>query len=168
VVKLTPNDPSALQFLGYAQMAAGDIDGALTTFTALTETKAISPAVLSDAYVEMGTCDWAQQRDDQAAEAFSRSLTSNPHQGQASLGIGIYDAAKGKREEARAAFQNAARDLQPGPRRAQAFSCLGRLAEDGNDTAAALAAYKQALALNPDNAWAKRAVSRLQAKPKRS
>ena len=161
VLVLAPNSVSDRLYLGYAQMAAGTLDDAVATFLAVTSVKGVTPADTSSAYLEIGSCDLALQRDDQASEAFARSLAADAHQGMASLGLGTYDAAKGKTAEARIAFTNAARDLPRPQDRAKAYACLGRLDEEAKKPTVALGEYRQALALDARNSWARKALARL-------
>ena len=163
VLALAPDDTAASAYVGYSQMAMGDLTGGKATFLKLTERSGLSPAVVSDAYLQIGNCAWASNDLDGAAEAFSRSIGADSRQGMASLGLGTFAAGKGRVGQAHDFFADAARDLPPGVDRAQTFACLGRLAEQTKNHADALADYGHAVALDPRNAWALRGLSRLKA-----
>jgi tetratricopeptide (TPR) repeat protein len=161
VVKMAPTATSDRFLLAYSQMAVGTLDDAVATLLSITAQKGLASKDVGEAYLQIGNCHWKLGHDDLAIEAFTRCLAATPHQGKASLALGTYDAGKGKREAARTHFADAVRDLPPGRDRAQAYACLGRLAEEAKDGKAAAEAYRQALALDPANSWAKRGAERL-------
>ena len=158
VASLAPNDPAPLFYLGYTQMAIGDLDAALATFNKILARPDLPPAETSEAHLQVGNCLWAKRQDDAAAAAFTKSLGAESKKGLASLALGTYAAVKGRPDQAHDFFADAARDLPPGPDRAQAWACLGRLAQERKDTGTALKAYKQALTYDKNNTWAKQSL----------
>jgi len=158
---LAPGDAAPRLYEGLAQMGAGHLDAAADALTRVTQLKGVPTHTLGIAYAQIGRCRFQQHRDDAAKAAFLQSLAVDPHQGQASLGLGAYAALAGDIRGARKRFTIAAQDLPPGRQRALAFASLGRLEENVLDRRAALAAYRRALTENPDSTVAREALARL-------
>jgi len=161
VVGMAPTSTPDKFYLAYAQMAVGNLEDAGKTLLEITEQKGLSAKDLGEAYFQIGNCDWALGHDEQAVESFSRCLNASPHEGHAELALGVYYAGKSKRDVARQQFTVAAQDLPVGRDRAQAYACLGRLAEESKDGKTALAEYRQALAMDSTNGQAKRGLARM-------
>ena len=161
VHQLRPRDPLPLLYLGWTQMAIGTLPDAIDTFQKVTALPTLTPAQKSDAFLALGDCQYALHHDEQAAEAYARSLGADSKQGMASLALGTFAAGKGRAAQARSFFTDATHDLT-GPReKARAWTCLGLLSEQEKNLKAAAAAYQKALALDPENGYAKKALTRL-------
>ncbi|MGC4047450.1 MAG: hypothetical protein QM758_26950 [Armatimonas sp.] len=93
-----------------------------------------------------------------AAEDYTVALKAPETQGEAALALGTIVIVNGDRTEAKKLFALASEKLPAGPSRARAYSSLGRMAEEGNDSKVARGWYKKALKDDPENGWAKQSL----------
>lgn len=159
--RLAPQNTTPLLFLGYTQMAVGALNEAQKTFGSVIVLPNVSPKDAAEANLQIGNCLWAQNKNKDAAAYFEKTLRVNPREGRASLALGTWAASQNKPDVAKTYFNTAARDLPTPHTRAQAYACLGRLAEDAKNLVDARAAYRKAVALDNDNEWAKKSLTRL-------
>lgn len=159
--RMLPQDPKPLLYLGYTQMAVGALDSGLKSFEQVLALKGVSRDTLSEAYLQIGNCRGARGETEQAIESFTKSLGNNPKQGLASLALGGWAAQNRRYNQAKDFLNDAVRDLPDGRHRAQAYAALGKIAESEKDAKAAVAFYKKALVIDPENTWAGEAAERL-------
>ncbi len=161
VTRLRPKDWAAYRYLAYARMGGGELDPAIADWENLARQTGVPPAEAGQAFLEIGNIYLAQTKDEKAADAFRRSLAVDKRQGQASLALGAWSASRKRFAEARGYFERAVQTLPPGRKQARAWAALGQLAEDQNDKAGALKAYRKALSQDQNNAGAEDALKRL-------
>lgn len=159
--RLSPKNPTPLLFLGYTQMAVGALEPARATFERVTQVAGVSRSVISEARYQQGVTLAAQGKDADAVKAYTQSIGHNTHNGLASLALGGWAAQNKRWNQARSFFNDAAKDLPSGAKRAQAFAALGRLAEDAKDKKSAIVAYKKALKDDEDARFAREGLARL-------
>ena len=159
--QLAPRDPAPLLYLGYTQMSVGALSEAQKTFADVIKLPGAKPEIKAEANLQIGNCLWALQQGKEAVAYFEKALQLNPKEGHAALALGTWEAAQQKPAEAKAYFEKAVADLPTKRGRAQAYACLGRLAEDAKNPTDARAAYQKAAQLDSDNEWATKALARL-------
>lgn len=148
------DDGQAWLYLGYARMGVGEPERAIEALEKAAASN-LPPRQRAAARAEVGTVYYqALRQDDKAVPAFREALKLDPTEGTAALALGTLAAQK-KDPEARKLFETAAKSLSAGADRASVYACLGRLAEEAKDRAAARDYYKKAVADDKDNAWAK-------------
>jgi len=117
---------------------------------------------LAQTYANLGAAQRALGEDDAARNSFDRSLSLNPNQFNAWLGLGLLARSQGKLDEA---ISDLSRSLQAQPT-AQAYFELGRSLAQNGRVQEALTAYEQALKISPDFAEAQQAADALRQQTK--
>lgn len=114
--------------------------------------------VSGDEWYDVG-CDLeASSMDEQARDAYERSLSANPEHADAHVNLGRLDAVEGHLEAAEKHYRAA---LAEAPDHALAWFDLGVLYEDTNRPQDAVDAYKAAIATDPKLADAHYNLARL-------
>lgn len=146
---LSPNDADVWKFYGFASMGQENID---TAISALETSLRLKPS--ADAACELGNLYFQSKHDNKKAlPNFVLSLKLKPS-ADAYIGRGSLAAEAGDRGTAEKSFTAALALLNPGPRRATVYACLGRLADEQKKSTDAISWYKKALADDPQNQWA--------------
>lgn len=146
-----PNSPTALEYLGHAQLTSGRPAEAIATLSRALELKPDR----TDTRTNLGSALLAAERPGEAAEQLEFVVRLQPGNALASMLLGDALARQGRFPEAVAALERAAA-LDPGVARAHgllgsAYAAMGRTDE-------AIAQFAQAARLEPDNAMYSRAL----------
>jgi protein O-mannosyl-transferase len=142
--KINPRDPLSRGNLGTYAQSHGHMEEAVAEYQsaiALTSDRGL----LAQTYANLGAAQRATGNDAQARDSFTQSLRSNPDQFNAWLGLGLLAQKDGKLDEAILDLSRSV-GLQP---TADGYLHLGRALAQANRRAEALAAYEQALKINP-------------------
>jgi protein O-mannosyl-transferase len=151
-----PDDPMSHANIGAYLQQHGHLPEAIDqyeTVVRLTDSPHLSAVVeanLGSAYLQ--SADYAK-----AQASFSRAMQFDPGVPTIWMGMGKLALARGALDDAIQDFSRAV-ELQPS---AQGYLSLGRALAQANRRPEALAAYQQALQLDPDSAEAQRAVDSL-------
>lgn len=156
IVKDYPDDALAWILLGRAYIFRSDRDNAERALRTAERLQPDSVAV----QFHMGVMYRASNEIDKAAGCFRRAVTGQPDFAAAQFDLGWCLAHQGDRAGAAIALRQA---IRCNPSSSRAFSELGRLLADGDsaDKSEAIQRLKRAIALNPADADARRALERI-------
>jgi len=156
----TPEDTSAAE-IAQAEEAMQHND--FTSAEALLQKAVVATPDNYRAWFDLGYVYNATQRSPQAIEAYRKAVAAKPDVFESNLDLGLLLAKQGQNAEA-AKYLRAATQLKPTARPeeelAHAWEALGRL-EAAADPQQALAAFAEAVKLNPKNAAAHLAAAEL-------
>jgi Flp pilus assembly protein TadD len=141
--RINPKDPMSRSNLGTYFQTHQQLPEAIAEYEAAVQLTS-SPGLLADTYANLGMAYEAQGDAERSRQNFARSLSLNPNQFNAWLGLGELAQKGGKLDEAVADFSRSI-ELQP---TAQAYFELGRAYEQAGRYAEARDAYRQSLSLN--------------------
>jgi protein O-mannosyl-transferase len=143
--RINPRDPLSRGNLGtYAQSHGRFQEAAEQYRTALTLTS--DHGLLAQNHANLGAALRAMGQDGLARNSFEESLRNNPNQVNAWLGLGLLAQEDGKFQEA---IFDLSRSVELEPT-GHGYLLLGRVMVQANRRAEALAAYQQALKIDPE------------------
>jgi tetratricopeptide (TPR) repeat protein len=153
---IRPQDPMSRSNVGSYYMSHGRMQDAISEYGAAISLTS-DAGLLAQAYANLGSAQLALGQDGEAQKSLSESLRLNSTQVMAWLGLGVLAQKQGKSSEAISDLSRSI-ELQP---TAIAYLQLGRALQQVNRRAEALAAYEQALKIDPNMAEAQRAAAEL-------
>jgi predicted O-linked N-acetylglucosamine transferase (SPINDLY family) len=130
-------------YLGNVETAAGDLEGAVTSYG---RALALAPA-FPEALQNLGRALLASGRQQDAIDCLQRGVAAAPSSGEAHLLLGSALQQLGQLEAAANSFRSA---LALAPRQADIHDSLGVVLTALGDKAAAARCHRQAIALQPD------------------
>jgi tetratricopeptide (TPR) repeat protein len=153
-----PADPEARLYLGLSQLGDDKLAGGTATLTALVQDKNTPARIAARAWLVIGDSYYLGEdgREVEAEKAYAEALRLDPKLGDAALALGTIAAQNNQKNKAKTYFEQAAKLLPAGERRARAFASLGRLLGDAD----AKNWYEKALKDDPKNAWALSALKK--------
>ena len=157
-LKISPADAEAALYLGLSQLGQGESKNAVETLAKVAGSTDASAA--ARARFALGDLAYAGKKDADAAQLYAQALKLDPALGVAALALGALRAQAGKMPEAKALFESAAKNLQPGSLRSRAYASLARLAREAKDAAGAKSWATKALTDDPTHPWAKQLVGK--------
>jgi Flp pilus assembly protein TadD len=154
--QINPRDPLSHSNLGTYALGHNHQREAIAQYEAAIGMTS-DPALLAQTYANLGAAYRALGEDDQARTNYNQSLRYNPNQFNAWLGLGLVAQTAGKNDEA---ISDLSRSIELRPS-APAYLALGHSLAQSGRNAEALAAYQQALKINPDFIPAQQAAEQL-------
>jgi len=162
IIDQFPTDPlfgDALLEQGRTFFLAGDNENAITTYLSIADTYSYLPETAAEALWRAGYLYGTNEEPVRSREIFTRLADTFPNTEQAVSGLTIAASAAVASDEPLVAETLYARlaTVVTGSEQAEAYLQLGRLAQQREDTAAAEAAFNQAIAAAPDTYYSARA-----------
>jgi len=153
---INPRDPMSHSNLGAYLQEHNQLREAVEQYQT-TITLANDPLLLASTYANLGSAYRDLGDDRKAEDSYKEAMRLNPGQSNAYLGMGRLRERQGKFEDAISNYSQAIA-LRPTDR---GYTLLGHALQIAGHTQAALAAYQEALKINPDSTEAQSAVSTL-------
>lgn len=154
--RINPRDPMSHSNLGTYFQNHGQMRQAIQQYQAAVDLTS-DRGLLTLTYANLGAAQLALGEEDQAANSFEQSLRYNPNQFNAWMGLGLLAQRQGKMEEAITALSRSV-TAQP---TAQGYYELGNALALAGRATQALAAYQQALKVEPEFVQAQQALDAL-------
>jgi predicted TPR repeat methyltransferase len=142
VLRLVPNEPNALHYLGVLRHQAGDSEGSV----ALIQAAIVARPDWFDAHNNLGNILKETGRLDAAAEAYRRAADLAPADAGVRNNLGVVLKAAGRLDEAEATLRGA---LEADPKSAEAWHNLGNVLARQRRGDHAIEAYRKAVGLRP-------------------
>jgi len=158
--RINPKDPMSRSNLGTYFQTHHQLPEAIAEYEAAVQLTS-DPGLLADTYANLGMAYGAQDDAERSRQNFERSLSLNPNQFNAWLGLGLLARKAGKLDEAVADISRSV-ELRPS---AQACFELGRAYEQAGRYAEAREAYRQSLNLDSRFTKAQDALDTLRQHP---
>ncbi|HEV2402467.1 MAG TPA: tetratricopeptide repeat protein, partial [Candidatus Sulfotelmatobacter sp.] len=155
--QIDPRDPMSHNNLGVYFQTHGRLNDAVEQYQSVIALTS-DAGLLAQTYANLGAAQRALGEDAGARESFEHALHLNSDQSSAWLGLGLLEQKEGN-------LQDAMRDLSHSVQldaTAENFLYLGRALEQAQRRRDALAAYEQALKLDPEMKEAQQAFDHLQ------
>ncbi len=151
-------DPEARLYFGLSQLGDDKLSEGVSALTALAGDPKTPATIAAQAWLVIGDSYYLAEdgREADAQKAYAEALRLDPKRGDAALALGTIAAQESKKAVAKTYFEQAAKLLPAGERRARAYASLGRLL----GTSGASAWYQKALKDDPKNAWALAALKK--------
>jgi tetratricopeptide (TPR) repeat protein len=143
--RINPRDPMSRSNLGTYFQTHNQMHEAVAQYESAINLTS-DPVLLAQTYANLGAAQRALGEDENAHGSFERSLSFNPNQFNAWLGLGLLARKQGKIGEAITDLSHSV-ELQP---TAEAYLQLGRMLAETGHLPEALDAYQRALKLSPD------------------
>lgn len=153
---INPRDPLSRSNLGTYFQTHNRMREAVAQYEAAAELTS-DPALLAQAYANIGAAYRALGEDEQAHKNFQQSLRFNPNQFNAWLGLGLLAQKQGKLAET---LSDLSRSVEIYPT-AKGYFELGRAFAQAGRVPEALEAYQQALKISPHLTEAQQAAEKL-------
>lgn len=154
--RINPSDPMSRGNLGTYLQTHNRMPEAVAQYQTAIELTS-DPALLAQTYANLGAAYRALGEDGQAHKNFEQSLSLNPNQFNAWLGLGLLAEKQGKLDEA---ISDLSRSVEANPT-AEGYFELGRALAQKGRIPEALAAYQQAVRISPDLVEAQQAADAL-------
>jgi tetratricopeptide (TPR) repeat protein len=145
--------PTALYYMGHAQIAQNKIEPAIATFRKLSGKK-LEPQKLAEVYREIGYLHEELRQYDKAIDPFRQSLKHDPDQPYLIFALGTLLAHKGDAAGAREQFEKALSKAPSDSFKANCYAAFGRLEREAGRREKARELIEKALKLDPQNAAA--------------
>jgi len=154
--QINPRDPMSHNNLGVYFQTHGRLNDAIAQYQSVIALTS-DAGLLAQTYANLGAAERTLGEDAPARENFNRAIGLNPDQSTAWLGLGLLEQKQGNLQDTIRDLSRAAQ-LHPS---AENLLYLGRALEQAQRPSDALAAYEQALKLDPEMKEAQQALDSL-------
>lgn len=155
--QINPRDPMSHNNLGVYFQTHGRLNDAIAEYQSVIALTS-DAGLLAQTYANLGAAQRSLGEDAAARESFNQALRLNPDQSTAWLGMGLLEQKNGNLQDA---IRDLSRSVQLHPT-AENFLYLGRALEQAQRHTDALAAYEEALKIDPEMKEAQQGVDSLQ------
>ena len=142
ILKISPNDPDALNLLGIMAFQMGQLDTAIKLIQQAIRNDPNRPSFLNN----LGNVLVEQNRIEEALKTYYRVLEINPRLTEVRHNIGCLLQGQGRLEEAIKFYKSA---IEINPKYVEAYTNLGSLLQEQSEYHEAIEVYNQALKVNP-------------------
>jgi predicted TPR repeat methyltransferase len=153
VLRLQPENPDALHFLGLLLYRRGDVAAGTESVRRAT---IVAPGY-ADAFNNLGNLLKLAGRFEEAEDAYRQAVKLRPADADAHSNLGVVLRACGLLRDAEAEFREA---LAIDARHVPAYTNLGHLLKRAGRTKEAIACYRAAIALDPENPMGQHVLGR--------